>query len=115
MTVALGHSFFFSVSRGIADMFASSTEQMKEQRLAEQKYRMDKESATQLRWERDQELRKQEREEDARVRKEEREALREEREVERQERREAAAEAKEIRDHEFRMLQLHMKKDSRSN
>ena len=56
----------------------------------------------------DERLRRELADEKARVRKEERDA-------DREERRAAAAEAKEVRDHEYRMLLLQMQKGSAGN
>ena len=75
-----------------------------------------KEAASQRRWEQEQETRKQDRIDDERLRREladEKARVRkEERDADRDERRAAAAEAKEVRDHEYRMLLLQMKKGS---
>ena len=99
-------------------MAASSAAEMKEHRDEEHQHRVAKEAAAERRWEQEQETQKQDRiderlrrelaDEKARVRKEERDA-------DRDERRAAAAEAKEVRDHEYRMLLPQVKKGSAGN
>ena len=102
-------------------MAASSVAEMKEHRDAEHQHRVAKSQRSRVPEEvgagtgnaeadriADERLRRELADEKARVRKEERDA-------DRDERRAAAAEAEEVRDHEYRMLLLQMKKGSAGN
>ena len=100
-------------------MAASSAAEMKKHRDAEHQHHVAKEVAAQRRWEQQQETRKQDRIDDERLMREladEKVRVRkEERDADRDDRRAATAEAKEVRDHEYRMLLLQMQKGSAGN
>ena len=100
-------------------MAASSAAEMKEHRDEEHQHRVAKEAAAERRWEQEQETWKQDRIDDERLRREladeKARARKEERDADREERRAAAVEAKEVRDHEYRMLLLQMQKGSAGN
>lgn len=77
-------------------------------RDAQESYRRSKMDNEQLRWERQEAVRKEERDEAARIRKEERDEAAIIRQEEKAEAIRLAAVAKEQRDHDLKMLQLQM-------
>lgn len=87
-------------------MAESSALEVRKHREEERQHRIDKEAAIQLRWEREQETRKQDRLDDKQRAEEAARTRKDEREADQAAAVHAAAQAKEERDHAYRMLLL---------